>query len=93
MFEDDQMLDRIQSAARDYASRAITRGEALEEIIASLEAGGRDVFGPRSAGGRAEARSWAPNKGAPAVQADAPVADKRARRRPGGEPPAERPHA
>ena len=71
MIDDRQAMDRIQQAVRRYARSAITRGEALDDLVDILEASGRDVTDQtgdiRIA---SEPRSWAASGGdeAPAAK-------------------------
>ncbi len=64
MIDDRQAMDRIQQAVRRYARSAITRGEALDDLVDILEASGRDVTDQtgdiRVA---SEPRSWAASGG------------------------------
>ena len=60
MLDDRQAMDRVQQAIRRYARSAITRGEALDDLVDILESCGRDVTGEDAEVRVApESRSWA----------------------------------
>ncbi len=75
MIDDREALARIEQSVGNYLGRCITRGEALEDVIDSLEASGR-MADSAVAG---EARSWAPSGKARRPEKRAPAAGSRPR--------------
>ena len=69
MINDQEALSRIARSVGHYLDRCITRGEALEDVIGSLEASGH--LG--DAADMAETRSWAPTGKARSAKAKAPA--------------------
>ena len=81
MIQDPEVLARIERSVRHYLDRCITRGEALDEVIDTLEAGGRLLDGEEASLLLPEARSWCPTgRAKPAKARAAPASNRRDQR-------------